>query len=51
MVEERDLEALRTHAPGQPRYLDRRREPGKLVSRWNLVVPGHMLSRAWAEVL
>lgn len=50
MVEERYLVALRAHAPGQPRYLDRRREPGKLVSRWNLVVPEHVLSRAWAEV-
>ncbi|MGQ0506811.1 MAG: type IV toxin-antitoxin system AbiEi family antitoxin domain-containing protein [Myxococcaceae bacterium] len=50
MVEERHLEALGAHAPGQPRYLDQRREPGKLVSRWNLVVPEHVLSRAWAEV-
>jgi predicted transcriptional regulator of viral defense system len=50
MVEERHLEALRAHAPGQPRYLDRRREPGKLVSRWNLVVPDHVLSRTWAEL-
>ncbi len=50
MVEEHHLEALRAHVPGQPRYLDRRREPGKLVSRWNLVVPEHVLSRAWAEV-
>ena len=50
MVEDRHLEALRPHAPAQPRYLDRRREPGKLVSRWNLVVPERVLSRAWAEV-
>jgi predicted transcriptional regulator of viral defense system len=50
MVEEHHLEALRAHAPGQPRYLDRRREPGKLVSRWNLVVPERVLARAWAEV-
>ncbi len=50
MVEERHLEALRFHAPGQPRYLDRRREPGKLVSPWNLVVPDRVLSRTWAEV-
>jgi len=50
MVEEHHLEALRAHAPGQPRYLDRRRERGKLVSRWNLVVPEHVLLRAWAEV-
>jgi predicted transcriptional regulator of viral defense system len=50
MVEERHLEALRARAPAQPRYLDPQREPGKLVSRWNLVVPERVLSRAWAEV-
>ena len=50
MAEEHHLQALRAHAPGQPRYLDRRREPGKLVSRWNLVVPERVLARAWAEV-
>ena len=50
IVEERHLEALRARAPGQPRYLDQRRESGKLVSRWNLVVPERVLLRAWAEV-
>jgi predicted transcriptional regulator of viral defense system len=46
-VEERYLEALRRHAPRQPIYLDRRREPGRLVTGWNLVVPEHVLARAW----
>ena len=50
MVEDRHLKPLLTHAPKQPAYLDRRREPGKLVSRWNLVVPERILSRAWGEV-
>ena len=50
MVEDRHLEALHAHAPAQPRYLDRPREPGKLVTRWNLVVPQRVLSRAWLEV-
>lgn len=50
MVEERHLESLHAHAPTQARYLDRRREPGKLVLRWNLVVPQRVLSRAWLEV-
>src|SRR6266496_1105269 len=50
MVEEHHLEALRTHAPRQPTYLDRRRQSGRLVSRWNLVVPERVLSRAWGEV-
>ncbi len=49
MVDDDHLSELRAHAPGQPRYLDRRREPGKLVSPWNLVVPERVLRRVWAE--
>jgi len=50
MVEERHLAALRAHAPVQPLYLDRKREPGKLVQAWNLVVPERVLSRSWGTV-
>ncbi len=50
MVEDRHLEALRALAPSQPRYLDSRRESGKFVARWNLVVPDRVIHRAWAEV-
>ncbi len=50
MVEDRHLAPLRQHAPRQPSYLDRKREPGKLVSAWNLVVPERILSRSWAAV-
>jgi hypothetical protein len=50
MVDADRLATLRTHAPSQPRYLDRRRDPGKLVTSWNLVVPERVLRRAWAEV-
>lgn len=49
-VEERHLTALRQHAPRQPQYLDRKREPGRLVKAWNLVVPERVLHRTWAEV-
>lgn len=49
-VEERHLKALREQAPRQPRYLDGRREPGRLVKPWNLVVPERVLDRTWAEV-
>jgi len=51
MVDDSYLAALRAHAPAQPRYLDRSREPGTLVSPWNLVVPERVLQRSWAEVL
>jgi predicted transcriptional regulator of viral defense system len=49
-VEEEHLEALRERAPRQARYLDRTREPGRLVKPWNLVVPERVLHRTWAEV-
>lgn len=50
MVETQYLTALSKLAPAQPRYLDSRREPGKLVKDWNLVVPERVLSRSWAVV-
>jgi hypothetical protein len=32
-------------------YLERgKRESGKLLARWNLVVPERVLNRPWAEV-
>jgi predicted transcriptional regulator of viral defense system len=49
-VEEQHLKALREHAPRQPRYLDGKREAGRLVKSWNLVVPERVLHRTWAEV-
>lgn len=51
MLEDRHLERLQEHAPSRPMYLERsKREPGKLLGRWNLVVPERMLNRTWAEV-
>ena len=50
MVEERHLATLRKRAPRQPAYLDRKREPGKLVPGWNLVVPERVLTRSWGAV-
>ena len=50
MVEDKHLEPLRRLRPRQPRYLDVRRKPGKLVAAWNLIVPDDVLGRTWAEV-
>lgn len=50
MVEDGHLEALRKLAPNAPRYLDRKREPGRLVSPWNLIVPKRVLTRGWVEI-
>ena len=43
LVRGEHLGALQELAPTQVRYLDRRRQPGKLVRRWNLIVPPWML--------
>ncbi len=51
MVEDTHLERLEKLGPNEPRYFDPRRRPGKLVPRWNLVVPEQVLSRTWGEVL
>ncbi|MFH1812198.1 MAG: transcriptional regulator [Pseudomonadota bacterium] len=49
-VEAQHLNALRELAPRQPQYLDRKREPGRLLKPWNLVVPERVINRTWAEV-
>jgi predicted transcriptional regulator of viral defense system len=49
-VEDRHLKSLSENAPRQPRYWDRKRETGRLVMPWNLVVPERVLNRTWAEV-
>jgi len=52
MVEESVLQKLEDSRPKQPHYLERqKRESGQLISRWNLVVPGEIIERRWAEVL
>jgi predicted transcriptional regulator of viral defense system len=50
MVEDKHLDQLRRLRPRQPRYLDARRKPGKLVAAWNLIVPNDVLGRTWADV-
>ncbi len=51
MVEDHHLDRLRQRIPARPAYLERsRREPGKFLRRWNLVVPERVLHRTWAEV-
>ena len=45
MVDHAHLEALRKRCPKQPHYLARR-ESGRLVRDWNLVVPAEVLERS-----
>ncbi len=49
-VEEKHLMLLEAHRPSQNRYLDRRRESGKLAPRWRLIVPDRVLNRGWEEL-
>ncbi len=49
-VEERHLVALEALRPRQARYLDASRGPGRLVNRWQLIVPERVLRRSWEEV-
>lgn len=52
MVEDAHLQPLRDIRPRQPHYIERgKRESGRLVAGWNLVVPGEIVDRSWAEVL
>lgn len=51
MVEQAHLDGLRELRPKGPRYFDPRRQPGRFVRAWNLVVPEPILARAWEEVL
>lgn len=52
MVEDHHLKELQDLRPRQPHYLDRsRRQSGRLVSEWNLVVPREVLEQVWGEVL
>lgn len=49
-VEEKYLKQLQKKIPSKPHYLERsRRRSGKLISRWNLIVPAEILSKSWEE--
>lgn len=49
LLEDKHLKPFEELIPNQPGYLDNRRHPGKLVKRWNLIVPDYVLSRGWEE--
>lgn len=50
-VADRDLERLETARPRAAHYLDRHtRSGGRLIARWNLIVPETMLARDWEEL-
>jgi len=52
MVEDEHLKPLRNLKPEQPHYLDRKkRQKGRLITDWNLIVPTEIIDRTWEEVL
>lgn len=50
MVEEFHLKRLEEFKPKQPHYMNRGRRSGRIVSRWNLVVPEAILNETWEEL-
>ena len=51
MVQPHHLKALQDMRPRQPHYLDRaKRTSGRLITKWNLVVPKEVQQRTWEEV-
>ena len=50
MVSDEQLDAFQSLAPNQPLYMDAKRASGRLVHRWNLIVPERLLHRDWLAV-
>ncbi len=52
MVDDVHLKPLRKLRPRRPHYLIReKRQGGRLVKEWNLMVPDEILNQSWGEVL
>ncbi len=51
MVEAHQLESLEACKPRSKSYFDRKRVPGTLARRWNLIVPEDVMRRSWEETL
>ncbi len=51
MAEDAHLEKLEVLGPKAPRYFDPKRQSGKLIPDWNLIVSEQVLFRRWEEVL
>ncbi|MES2345416.1 MAG: type IV toxin-antitoxin system AbiEi family antitoxin domain-containing protein [Chlamydiota bacterium] len=50
MIPENYLEDLCKHRPMKPHYLERKqKQPQKMISKWNLIVPLSLINREWEE--
>jgi hypothetical protein len=51
MVSQNYLDQLKIRRPKSPHYMDRGdRDPARLVSNWNLIVPIHIIEQTWEEL-
>lgn len=49
-IDPKYIKILEKHIPSQPHYLERgRRQSGKLIAKWNLIVPEQILKKSWEE--
>lgn len=50
MVDEAHLKELRDQSPRRPHYLEHsRRQAGRFVAAWNLVIPEEVYGRSWEK--
>lgn len=49
MLEDKHLNPFEKISPAQPGYLDSSRQTGKLLKRWNLIVPDYVRNRLWEK--
>lgn len=50
MISEHYLEELTKYLPLKPHYLERKsKQPQKMISKWNLIVPLSLINREWEE--
>lgn len=49
-VDKKYLKQLQKHIPNKPHYFERtKRRSGKVITKWNLVVPEEILLKSWEE--
>jgi predicted transcriptional regulator of viral defense system len=49
MVSKTQLNLLQAHVPKKPLYWKKNQRNGKLIPRWNIVIPEELVSRSWDE--
>ena len=51
MVDEKYFDELKKFCPKQPHYMDNfAKKEGRLMKKWNIIVPNEILNKVWEEV-